>query len=206
MIDIYRNYRELRSKEISSSFSIVSRSKSYDILILVPHGGGIEPGTSELGHAIAGHQYSLYLFIGAKSSGNRTLHITSSNFDEPEALRAVDAHKRVVAIHGCGGQEPIVFVGGKDRELGNKIIKELNRSGIKALRPGKKSLQGLDKQNICNRDQLGAGVQLELAEGLRSKMFRDLTKLGREHRTKLFRLFVEAIRKVLNNQLDQHGT
>ena len=42
--------------------------------VMAPHGGGIEPGTSELACAIAGKQHSYYTFSGIKTSGNRLLH------------------------------------------------------------------------------------------------------------------------------------
>lgn len=42
-----------------------------------PHGGGIEPGTSEIADAIGGERGSFYTFGGLKSSGTADLHITS---------------------------------------------------------------------------------------------------------------------------------
>jgi phage replication-related protein YjqB (UPF0714/DUF867 family) len=58
------------------------------VAVIAPHGGGIEPGTSELATAIAGDDFSLYLFEGLKSAGNGELHITSTNFDEPISAKA----------------------------------------------------------------------------------------------------------------------
>lgn len=51
-----------------------------------PHGGGIEPGTSELCLAIAGPDYDYWMFGGIMSSGNGLPHITS-------CLRYVSAQK-----------------------------------------------------------------------------------------------------------------
>jgi phage replication-related protein YjqB (UPF0714/DUF867 family) len=45
------------------------------LAILAPHGGGIEPGTSELAEAVAGEGLSFYAFEGLKRSGNAVLHV-----------------------------------------------------------------------------------------------------------------------------------
>ena len=53
---------------------------------MAPHGGGIEPGTTEIAEAVAGHEHTFYSFSGVKARGNSVLHITSSRFDEPEGI------------------------------------------------------------------------------------------------------------------------
>jgi phage replication-related protein YjqB (UPF0714/DUF867 family) len=67
---------------------------------VAPHGGGIEPGTSELADAIAGSDLSFYTFEGLKSSGNTDLHITSTRFDEPMCLTLLASSSVVVTLHG----------------------------------------------------------------------------------------------------------
>ena len=46
-------------------------------LVMAPHGGWIEPYTTELAQAIAGEDFSFYTFKGVKERGNRHLHLTS---------------------------------------------------------------------------------------------------------------------------------
>lgn len=71
---------EIRSKIVPSSI----------VVVLAIHGGGIEPGTSELANQIGNEgNYTLYGFDGMKSSGNSDLHITSTRFDEPLCLNLV---------------------------------------------------------------------------------------------------------------------
>ena len=83
--DTYPSFGALALSETEGKDFIVTclRGARDDIVILAPHGGKIEPGTSELARAVAGSDIALYLFEGVKPSGNRALHVTSTNFDEP---------------------------------------------------------------------------------------------------------------------------
>ena len=57
------------------------------VLIIAPHGGRIEVGTSELAALIAADEHNLFSFEGLKPRGhNRELHITSRCF-EPKCRR-----------------------------------------------------------------------------------------------------------------------
>ncbi|MCM4084720.1 poly-gamma-glutamate hydrolase family protein [Paractinoplanes hotanensis] len=65
------------------------------------HGGGIEPGTSELFLAIAGYHpaggatggpvHDYWMFEGIRSSGNAALHITSASCDDLRRRHPVGA-------------------------------------------------------------------------------------------------------------------
>ena len=79
-----------------------------------PHGGGIEPGTSELAEAIASKELSFYVFEGVKRVENGQLHITSTRFDEPVWARLLARAERVIAIHREDSDETVVFLGGLD--------------------------------------------------------------------------------------------
>ena len=51
-----------------------------DVLIIAPHGGLIEAGTSEIAGLIAGKVYRLFSFEGLKPRGsNRDLHVTKAH-------------------------------------------------------------------------------------------------------------------------------
>ena len=109
MVDKYPNYEELSRHEKKGIDYRIRCTSNSDITIIAPHGGGIEPGTTKIAKAIAGSKHSFYTFEGIKPTGNRVLHITSTNFNEPIALGVVQKASKVVAIHGCrGDSEEIV--------------------------------------------------------------------------------------------------
>jgi phage replication-related protein YjqB (UPF0714/DUF867 family) len=168
------------------------------LLLIAPHGGGIEPGTSELAEAIAGDDLSFYSFEGLKKRGNGVLHITSSRFDEPNAMALVAASPAAIALHGeldCPDQ--VVFLGGLDKELGKRIQAALEAAGFVVRIHDDPNLQGVDKNNICNRGRSGQGVQLELSQPLRDSFFPSFDRRGREKRTQQGDRFVDAMRKAI---------
>jgi phage replication-related protein YjqB (UPF0714/DUF867 family) len=137
------------------------------VLIVAPHGGNIEIGTTELADLIAGTQYSLFAFNGLKIRGrNRELHITSHNFDHPECVALAARHDVVVAIHGCKGDSSRVYVGGLDDELTRLLTERLGAAGLPASATGHK-YPGRNPLNICNRGAGGRGAQLEFTLDLR---------------------------------------
>src|SRR5258706_16343216 len=115
MNDKYHNFRDLADHEIKDVDYRIRTQSASTTLILAPHGGGIEPGTSEIAEAIAAHDHSLYVFEGLKTSGNGGLHITSSNFDEPTFREIAAKADRVVSIHGEERDDAGVLVGGLDQ-------------------------------------------------------------------------------------------
>jgi phage replication-related protein YjqB (UPF0714/DUF867 family) len=139
---------------------------------VAPHGGGIERGTSELAEAIAGTNLSFYAFEGIKHASNRHLHITSTRFDEQKCLALLARAERVIAIHGEDSQHEVVYPGGRDKDAGLRLEKELRDRSFRVSRNGPMHLQGTGPENICNRGTLNAGVRLELSDGLAACCFR----------------------------------
>jgi phage replication-related protein YjqB (UPF0714/DUF867 family) len=198
-MDAYRNFADLSEAEtegLDFCVSAVQREGS-SVVIAAPHGGAIEPGTSEVAKEVAANDFSLVLFEGTKSNGNRRLHITSTNFDEPRCVELAQKSDVVVAIHGEGSSGVSVFLGGKDDELGARLKTALERSGYAVKTHRNPALQGLHDANICNRGRSGAGVQLELSSGLRKTFFESLTEKGREKPTKELARFAAAVREGL---------
>jgi len=196
MTDKYKNFEELAANEQEGSdFQVRFRTRRGPMAVIAPHGGGIEPGTSELADAIANADLSFYAFEGIKKAANRVLHITSGRFDEPQGVALVAASPSVVALHGEDSGDPVVFLGGLDKELGARIWTSLKGDGFIVGTHASPNLQGRDKNNICNRGQSGKGVQLELSHGLRALLFRTLDKSGRQHPTEQFGRFVNAVRR-----------
>lgn len=200
MRDKYASFKQLEKHEhLEKDYIIRYKKRLSDIVVIAPHGGGIEPGTTELAEAIAGEDFSFYTLEGLKRTGNRNLHITSNHFDEPKAIELVKNSKVTLAIHGCRGQEEKVYLGGLDEKMKNRTIEMLHNDGFDAEQATDTIYDGLSKKNICNKNKRSKGVQFELTRGLRSKMFRNLDRNGRKFRTKIFYKFVGAVRKVLVN-------
>ena len=178
------------------NFSVRYKDRDSAYAIIAPHGGGIEPGTTELAEAIARNDFSFYTFDGKKRTGNRDLHLTATRFDEPEFLELLKKWPTCIAIHGEESAKEVVFLGGLDDVIASRIRVSLESREFKVdihLR-----LQGTDPKNICNRGPTGRGVQLELSEGLRRTFFEKLTpKKGREVKTERFSQFVAALREAI---------
>ncbi len=200
MKDKYQNFQQLLLFEREGhDFRSVLRQANSGCLIIAPHGGGIERGTSELANAIAGKDHSLYVFEGIKRTNNRSLHITSTHFDDPELLKLLNVSSAVIAIHGCDGDEEVACIGGRDHFMRDQLITRLSAAGIKADMSKDMLLQGEDENNICNKNETGKGVQIELSEGLRRTMFVSLTREGRKVTKKPFTLFVKSVSSVIQN-------
>jgi phage replication-related protein YjqB (UPF0714/DUF867 family) len=136
------------------------------VLIIAPHGGRIERGTSQLAALIAGDEFSLYRFEGFKPlQQNRDLHITSHNFDEPVALRLASRSTITLGIHGCKGKRAI-FVGGLDLTLKHGLTRALKQAGFPAS-SRRHEFPATHPLNICNRGKRAAGAQLEITLDLR---------------------------------------
>ena len=196
--DTYTSFAELtrRAREGRDFRRVVVRQRS-SVAVVALHGGGIEPGTSEMARALAGHDFALYCFEGLRPSGNDELHVTSHCFDDPLCLALVEQVRTVVAVHGCAGAQRAVYAGGLDIHLKSRIIDSLQRAGFTA-KTDAGDYAGRYVSNICNRGTTGRGVQLELTLGLRRAMFADLTWCGRARTTAVFERFVQAVRGVVS--------
>ncbi len=167
-MDKYSNYSQLKKSEIEGVdyIIIVRQPRDTRVAIIAPHGGGIEPMTEVIADRIAGNEFSLYCFKGCKQNGNRDLHITSHNFDEPRCLALIKNHQWVVTIHGCCEKGEGVFLGGLDRELIERLSDALNKIDIRVMTKGHK-YPATAPMNICNRGTSKAGVQFELTPPFR---------------------------------------
>jgi len=195
MEDTYGSFAHLTAGEKEGvDYRIHCEDRGSGLAVLAPHGGAIEPGTSELARAVAGADLSFYLFEGIKPAGNRSLHVTSTGFDEPTALALLKACSKAIAIHGEGGGGEIVYIGGCDEELRPHVEHCLEEAGFAVRTHGSPRLQGTSPDNLCNRCRTGAGLQLELSRGLRGRFFRSLASDGRGDRTAMFDDLVRAVR------------
>ncbi len=140
-------------------------------MLVAPHGGAIEPGTSEVAVSVAEDWYSYYLFEGMRAHHNQALHITSVNFDEPTWLSLVRSAQIVVTIHGEKSSSEVIYIGGQHAAAIAAVRAALEPAGFQVREHEDVLLSGRDKRNICNKGICGKGVQLELSRGLRKFFF-----------------------------------
>jgi len=170
--DTYGSFAELKNYERQNKdYQISICDVKSRITIIAPHGGKIEPGTSDIAKKIATGSFNYYCFEGIKKENNAVLHITSHNFDEPKAVNLISRSHIVVAIHACKGNEKFVILGGLDKGLKKFIADELESRQIPVSR-SHGNFKGQHPDNICNRGATKKGVQLEITRRLRD----DLTK------------------------------
>lgn len=204
--DRYACFAELcRHEREGTDFVILTKESGAPLLVMAPHGGGIEPGTVDLAHAIAGDDHAFYAFKGIKAAGNTVLHITSNRFDEPRALRMARRAEWVLAIHGCRETGGVVYVGGRDGTRGRAIHRALHEAGFDVRESQRPGLSGTNPNNICNRGYSGRGVQLELSDGLRRQMFDHLRRRTGRRKTALFYRFVMVVRGALQAMAQPPG-
>ncbi|NGY84957.1 hypothetical protein F6Y03_31030 [Bacillus megaterium] len=173
MADLYANYAELSAVKVEGQdYQVRFEDNGSDILILSPHAGSIESGSTELIQAITDDmdKWNWYLFEGMQSSNNSELHITSTNFDEPRALNMLSKASRSVSIHGKSGDIADTAIGGIDAPLRNTIWKKLEEKGFVVTRASG-GIAGLEPENVVNRNLRGMGVQLELSTAQRKAFF-----------------------------------
>ena len=170
MADRYCSYDELRFAESPDAFAITVTDRNTPAVIVAPHGGKIEPGTSQIAAAVALDEFSVYIFDGKKPSDNTDLHITSVRFDEPMALALVTRSECCVTVHGAAGAEAVVFLGGLHEALKTLLRERLTDAGFEVAESTDPDLQGTHPLNICNRGASRTGAQLEITRGLRDAL------------------------------------
>jgi phage replication-related protein YjqB (UPF0714/DUF867 family) len=189
-------------------------------VILAPHGGGIERGTSELCLAVAGYHpanlpitppagvtYDYWMFEGIRDGGNGDLHVTSTGCDDLVAVRLCAGALGALSLHGFKPEnldppkspdEQRVLIGGCDTLLRDLLEDALRRVDL----PVEAAVGEIDGDSVCNivnRTMRGRGAQLELSEPLRDTMFTKNTRPARKHTTtEVFWRFVAACRDALD--------
>jgi phage replication-related protein YjqB (UPF0714/DUF867 family) len=168
--DSYISFEKLKShEEIDRDYRIWVSDVGSPITVMAPHGGRIEPRTSYIARKIARDKFNCYCFEGIKADNNACLHITSHNFDEPQALRLIARSQIVVTVHACTDKQSRVYLGGIDKMLISVIAGRLNDRGIVRARTHAK-YPGLNPDNICNRGAGRKGAQIEVSRGLRDDL------------------------------------
>ncbi|KEQ57754.1 DUF867-domain-containing protein [Aureobasidium melanogenum CBS 110374] len=141
-----KSFQEIANTKLEGiDYKISVKNRNSAIVIIAPHGGDIEPGTSQIAAAIAGDELSLYDFQGLRNTnGHRELHLASHRFDEPRALQLIESAETAVAIHGRrDGDDPRrVWIGGLDTQRCKRTMVELVKAGFEAVVRIERSVEG----------------------------------------------------------------
>ncbi|WP_175477955.1 poly-gamma-glutamate hydrolase family protein [Halobacillus alkaliphilus] len=189
----------------------ITKRESSDSRVLVSaiHGGGIEQVTSQLADVVAGEEYSFYTFKGKLTSGNfNNLHISSVNFDEPQALTMAKEASIHISIHGAEGEKKKTLVGGLNENLRSLISEHLEASGF-YVKEAPEHLDGDHPKNIVNETKTGQGVQLELTRAQRKAFFENgkisySSRNDVSNQTEAFKEYTEAIRAALKEYKEKN--
>ena len=137
-------------------------------LITAIHGGAIERGTTEIAQLISEQgDHSFYSFKGIRNNKNNELHVTSRHFNEPKLAQMVSDHHNIVSLHGCMGDVPEVYIGGRDFELASEIKSQLEKIAEKApmdnqikINFGGRIVDGTDeKKGLKKYDHTGENLE-----------------------------------------------
>ncbi|WP_218775538.1 poly-gamma-glutamate hydrolase family protein [Oceanobacillus senegalensis] len=197
-MDLYSNYEELSQNEVEGvDYAIRTYlSKSSLCSAIAIHGGGIEPGTSELVRELCARFWFVgYEFDAMKSRNNKDLHITATNFDEPKALDIVSKTFHTLSIHGYSEDERNTYIGGLDKSMIHIVKEELTKAGFHVDINPPEPINGNSLENICNKNRRRQGIQLEISTGQRRNFFAngDLSRLNRENPVQDFYDYVNAL-------------
>ncbi|MBK7969249.1 MAG: poly-gamma-glutamate hydrolase family protein [Bacteroidetes bacterium] len=205
-IDTFNSFEEL-IKLRADSIEIIINDRESDFLIFSPHGGGIEPGTSEICNWFNKAPYSVYMFNG-KGDKCKELHITSTSFDEPKLVKLLSRHQYSISFHGMTDYlakqiQADIYIGGLNKNLIKATAKNLNINGFSVksnLTFKNQRLGGTEIDNITNRCKSNMGMQIEISGNLRQKFFKGslCLKRGRKIATDLLDKFCNSIQNSIN--------
>jgi phage replication-related protein YjqB (UPF0714/DUF867 family) len=198
--DLYASYTALAAAEtegVSYQRRTVPVTGATWAAIAI-HGGGIEAGSGEMAREVAAGRMAHYEFAGIKTSNNVSLHVTSTNFDEPTATALVLASRRTLSFHGYTGDgTPVTSLGGLDTATAGRIQSALTAAGFTVITAAQE-ISGSDPANIANKNAISAGVQIEMSNALRASFFPggDLSRAMRDSgaRTSAFYAYATAVR------------
>ncbi len=180
-----------------------TKNTGNQVLIVAPHGGSIEQGTTELTKALADKgNYDYYSFEGIRPKNNSELHVTSTHYDDPTLNQMIKNRTATVSIHGASGTEEIIYLGGPRSDLRNAIEKQLVGRGFTVKVPPE-YLGGQNNKNFINREDNNTGVQLELTTALRKVFFKNgdtstKNRTNKENWTPTMEAFINALYEGIN--------
>ena len=203
--DKYQSMTQLESETVEGvDWKKDTRDNGTKVLIVAPHGGNIEQGTTEATKALAKKgNYDYFSFEAIRPKNNTELHVTSTHYDDPTLNQMIKNRTATISIHGAAGTDQIIYLGGPPSTLRDEMETQLKSSGFTVMAP-LDYIGGVKKNNFINREENNTGVQLELTTALRKAFFNngDTSTKNRSNEsnwTPLMQTFVDALYTSINN-------
>ena len=203
--DKYQSMTQLENETVEGvDWKKDTRDNSTKVLIVAPHGGNIEQGTTEATKALAEKgNYDYFSFEAIRPKNNTELHVTSTHYDDPTLNQMIKNRTATISIHGAAGTDQIIYLGGPRSTLRDEMGTQLKSSGFTVMVPPDR-IGGVKKNNFINREENNTGVQLELTTALRKAFFNngDTSTKNRSNEsnwTPLMQTFVDALYTSINN-------
>ena len=176
----------------------ICRERQSVIKLFAPHGGCIEPGTRRIVQSLASKRWDYFIFRGRRNGNDcyDTLHVTSEGYDEERCVDMANSAILAVAVHGRGGDDSRIEVGGGSFKLAKDLVEHLREHGYPAV-PAPRSMDGSSPKSFVNLAR-EKGIQLELTDGFRNSLFSDYPKRP-QPRQKIFDGFIETLRAWLTD-------
>ncbi|WP_210137204.1 poly-gamma-glutamate hydrolase family protein [Staphylococcus sp. GDH8C109P] len=201
MSDRFKSMTELMEHTVENTDWIIhSVERNSNVIITAIHGGAIEPATTELAELTAENGgFDYFTFKAIRTKANSELHVTSRHYDEPKLMKMIVNNPYAIAIHGCKGEDEIIYMGGKDEQLMDAMTEEFEKLGID-VRQAPSHMSGAHDDNIINCCKTEKGVQLELTSGIRKKLFENqrYNKKSRENSSNWSQFMYDFAEAIIN--------
>ena len=92
----------------------------------------------------------------------------------------------------------MTYLGGRHHQLAQEIKRTLTAAGFPAIDGVR--FPGINPKYICNKNRSGMGVQLEISNGMRIRLFKDLKRLYRKRITPCLIAYVHAMQKTIQQE------
>ena len=104
--DYYKSMTELYNDTTEGiDWKKDTRNVGKSVLIVAPHGGNLEQGTSELTKLVANNgDFDYFSFEAIRPSNNTQLHVTSTNYDDATLHDMIQDRTATISIHGARGK------------------------------------------------------------------------------------------------------
>ena len=207
-----RRYRDLLAAGIRPNKHFRIRRGNLEnirhCLLVAPHGGRIEPGTTRIVLAVTRlHRWAYYCFDGCLLRNNwRKLHIASTSYDVPTLLELLPRTQFVVSFHGeSNRRERVIYVGGLYREGRERLLAALAvdlrdldiRVRDATIEIKAEEIAGLSPRNMTNRGATGQGVQLEFSYGARQVFVPGLSRRAQKRPVAALGILAQSVDRVL---------
>ncbi|MDA8130678.1 MAG: poly-gamma-glutamate hydrolase family protein [Elusimicrobia bacterium] len=175
--DAYPDFSAMRAAYAEGAdYSREVYPRGSAVSVFAMHGGDIEDSTARVARRIAGKDFNLYVFSGWLGPDSSRMHVTSTHFDDPDAVLLATSSVLGISVHAEADSGARVCVGGSNRLAAGLVTRRLQEAGFAAETPCER-LPGTSPKNLVNLPSSG-GVQLELTLRLLGRLERDREALA----------------------------